>query len=791
MDRQHSKPHTASNTGAVPVAGRSLLASSYSRWLVGVALLWFALLFLLLVGLAMRRHFNHDEHQFVASAAVIAQYGLLPYRDFPYFHVPNLSFLYALVFQFTDFLLLGARMVSSVSSWLLMVLLCITALRWLRNLRPNERLGVGLLLTLLLTHIPSFRHASGAAWNHDLPVLLTLLASTLQVAWLRRTTRPAFWLLPIGWLAGSAAGIRSSYLLTLPVFALALFLGLNWRQRQFWFSLAWLGIGSLAAVLPVLYTFWQAPAEFLFGNWSYARLNTAYYAAVGTTAPMSIGHKGVQTLLYLLEPGNLLVTALAGAALVRSQWRIRFNPELLFLLLLLASLLAGAFAPTPLQPQYIYALFPTLALLLLAALARTAQPRFSLRAIGAAGLVTVLLALPRDVEGLAILFEPAEWLPLKVHARGEYLASLAGEEPVVTLAPTYVLEGKKPIDPAFVTGPFGWRVAPLLEPAERARFGLKGAEELAARSGTAPPQAILTGIHDNDAESEQALLDYAAAQGYAPMAFPGQGTLWLLPKAAWGETIVLAAALLPQQALIPGQSFLTTFYLQARQPIHEDLNVLVRLVAPDGSDLLRSEGWPWGRPTHSWVPGEIWPDGHRWSLPLDARPGPYRVEVSFYSPATLELLDTPVTAGYLIVADEPPEPLAPQKPLAVFAEGIVLTGLEIPAGHWTAGQTVPVQLSWQATAPHRKRYTTFVHLVGPAGLMAQHDQEPFGGFYPTSDWLTGISVTDHSPLALPADLPPGEYQLWVGLYDSNTGQRLAWLQDGGGDAFAAATVQVR
>ncbi|MFM7173516.1 MAG: hypothetical protein ACKO4U_10840, partial [Caldilinea sp.] len=109
MYRQHSNPHAASNTSAVPVADRSLLASSYSRWLVGAAVLWFALLFLLLVGLAMRRHFNHDEHQFVASAAVIAHYGLLPYRDFPYFHVPNLSFLYALVFQFTDFLLLGAR----------------------------------------------------------------------------------------------------------------------------------------------------------------------------------------------------------------------------------------------------------------------------------------------------------------------------------------------------------------------------------------------------------------------------------------------------------------------------------------------------------------------------------------------------------------------------------------------------------------------------------------------------------------------------------------------------------
>jgi hypothetical protein len=276
------------------------------------------------------------------------------------------------------------------------------------------------------------------------------------------------------------------------------------------------------------------------------------------------------------------------------------------------------------------------------------------------------------------------------------------------------------------------------------------------------------------------------------MEFPGQGTLWLLPKAAWGETIVLAAALLPQRALIPGQPFLTTFYLQARQPIQEDLNVLVRLVAPDGSDLLRSEGWPWGRPTHSWVPGEIWPDGHRWSLPLDARPGPYRVEVSFSPPATLELLDTPVTAGYLIVADEPSEALAPQKPFGCLCGGNCLGW----AGESPPGTGYPARL-YRCSFPGRQRLRAVDATpplsiwLGPAGLMAQHDQEPFGGFYPTSDRLTGISVTDHSPLALPADLPPGEYQLWVGLYDSNTGQRLAWLQDGGGDAFAAATVQVR
>ena len=127
-----------------------------SRWLRGATVIWFAGIFLLLFGLAMRRHFNHDEHQFVASAALIAREGLLPYRDFPYFHVPTLSFLYALIFQFTDYLLLGARWFSVASSWLMLLLLMATALAWLRKLSIATRVGIGVLLTLLLVARPAF-----------------------------------------------------------------------------------------------------------------------------------------------------------------------------------------------------------------------------------------------------------------------------------------------------------------------------------------------------------------------------------------------------------------------------------------------------------------------------------------------------------------------------------------------------------------------------------------------------------------------------------------------------------
>ncbi len=38
---------------------------------------------------------DHDEHQFMASAFMVARYGFHPYRDFAYFHMPNLVYWYA------------------------------------------------------------------------------------------------------------------------------------------------------------------------------------------------------------------------------------------------------------------------------------------------------------------------------------------------------------------------------------------------------------------------------------------------------------------------------------------------------------------------------------------------------------------------------------------------------------------------------------------------------------------------------------------------------------------------
>jgi hypothetical protein len=95
---------------------------------------------------------------------------------------------------------------------------------------------------------------------------------------------------------------------------------------------------------------------------------------------------------------------------------------------------------------------------------------------------------------------------------------------------------------------------------------------------------------------------------------------------------------------------------------------------------------------------------------------------------------------------------------------ITLIGADYPQDLQTASP-LPITLYWLADRPLKTNYTVFVHLVDPSGnKLSQIDVAPRSGTYPTSLWPTGEVVVDELALALPADLPPGEYSLRVGLY---------------------------
>jgi hypothetical protein len=93
------------------------------------------------------------------------------------------------------------------------------------------------------------------------------------------------------------------------------------------------------------------------------------------------------------------------------------------------------------------------------------------------------------------------------------------------------------------------------------------------------------------------------------------------------------------------------------------------------------------------------------------------------------------------------------------------------------GDTLDVTLYWHALHSMDQNYKSFVHLTD-ADLTrqpAQHDGDPGGGFSPTTRWLPGEVVPDTHHLALPADLAPGHYRLWAGMYEYEAVRNLTIL----------------
>ena len=99
-----------------------------------------------------------------------------------------------------------------------------------------------------------------------------------------------------------------------------------------------------------------------------------------------------------------------------------------------------------------------------------------------------------------------------------------------------------------------------------------------------------------------------------------------------------------------------------------------------------------------------------------------------------------------------------------------------------SGSVYRVTLFWSALAPMSADYTVFVHVRDVDGaIVAQQDSQPLDGDYPTSQWRVNETVIDVHNVELPPDLPPGQYRVWVGLYQMETMERLPVAGDTWGE----------
>lgn len=512
------------------------LLEAHARWPRSPEIVVLFLVLLVLGAGCLPRALNHDEAQFVASGALLNRAGLLPYLDYPYFHFPNLVFVFAGLFSAGNFLLLTARSFNVACAWLLLLLVFSLLLGAFRSL-GEKRWPVAAAITLILALNPLFRFTAGRAWNHDLP----MLASVAAFATLLRAVQPdgsRRWMAASGAFLGVAIGTRLTFLpLVVPFVALTVVFRPIGSPRHRGVVIFFAAFAF--SLLPTIALFAANPKNFLFYNLvSNGQLNLLFRRSAEPNN-ISLGEKLLFPLrLILRSPANLLFVigfgVFAGWFPFREGWRsvLRF-PEATAILVIVPFAILGALIPTPSYRQYYYQVVPFLLLGTAFGIARfwTAPAlRAKLFRLLTLVLAASLLEVIPDLHQSGVLTRPDRWDVWEVHKTGLEIRSKVGAGPVLTLSPLYPLEGGAGIYKEFCTGPFAWRIAPFAEEKNAARFDLVSADNLDEFLRDKMPPAILTRVEKR--ALEKPFVDYARSNKYRKVTLANGGVLWLRREGA-------------------------------------------------------------------------------------------------------------------------------------------------------------------------------------------------------------------------------------------------------------------
>ncbi len=143
------------------------------------------------------------------------------------------------------------------------------------------------------------------------------------------------------------------------------------------------------------------------------------------------------------------------------------------------------------------------------------------------------------------------------------------------------------------------------------------------------------------------------------------------------------------------------------------------------------------------------------------------------------LLSRPLESFFTMQSDpNRPQP-ADQILQADFADQIRLVGMDnlaSPTISLADASNLTAILYWRALRKLDTNYAMFLHLDANGQTFATADERSPENI-PTRNWPTGLYLRNPLHLKIPPDLPPMRYDVTVGLYNHDTGQRLN-LADG-------------
>jgi len=273
-----------------------------------------------------------------------------------------------------------------------------------------------------------------------------------------------------------------------------------------------------------------------------------------------------------------------------------------------------------------------------------------------------------------------------------------------------------------------------------------------------------------------------------------------------GKAELVAYDLWPE-VVHPGEALAVTLWWRALAPMDRNYTVGVHLLGEGQQSYGSRNHYPGNGnfATTLWQPGDMFRETYWLKIAKDV-PVPVRGQVAvalFFDDEEQAHLPVHDPQGNLVgeralfgrlpVRAKQPPSYVMQTPVRYTLEEpdggcIALVGYDVgpPEGMWD--RIRPLTLYWRAEKPVRGDYTVFVHLLDAGGrFVFGQDGPPRGGNYPTDLWAAGEVVQDRRRLRLPWSLPAGTYQVEVGLYRLQGGERLAAFDAAGarlaGDAI--------
>jgi hypothetical protein len=233
---------------------------------------------------------------------------------------------------------------------------------------------------------------------------------------------------------------------------------------------------------------------------------------------------------------------------------------------------------------------------------------------------------------------------------------------------------------------------------------------------------------------------------------------------------IVAAALSPPEVSAGDVVKLEVVWGTAQEP-QQDWQARVWLLSERGERVDIAEFEPFeGWPTSEWGAGEVTRRVLTTRLDPFMNGGRYQVMVGL-----VDGPDAGVAIGEAEIEGIDWPSRRSEKVGALFGEAIQLMGYDLRR----RADELAVTLHWYSLRRMDESYKFFVHLydIGSGELVAQADVVPLDWAYPTTRWKVGEVVSDEVILPL-NEVPPGRYQLAVGIYDPQNGERLP-VQDKG------------